>query len=59
MARKTNLTGYESKAVRQLLNGNPKIAKMLPTSTNDEIIEYIRANYQVTQEQLDYFVRNI
>lgn len=59
MANKIDLTAYDYSATRQLLNWNPKIAKMLPTASNEQIIKHINDNYILTQEQLDYYISHI
>lgn len=54
-----DLTHYSSKSVRQLLNGNPTIAKMLTINTDDEIKTYLVSTYKMTEEQINYFIDNI
>lgn len=59
MKTKTDLSMYNPSATRQLLNLNPKISRMLPTSTDEEIVKHLNDNYHMTKEQVDFFVKNI
>lgn len=59
MKTKTDLSMYDPSATRQLLNLNPKISRMLPTSTDEEIVKHLNDNYNMTKEQVDFFVKNI
>lgn len=56
---KIDLTKYSKNAVLQLLKGNDKINKMLPTCTKDEFLKHLDSKYNLTREQKDYLLNKL
>lgn len=57
--KRIDLTKYPNKSVKQLLNNNNEIRKMLPIKTDLEIKDFINLKYVLTDEQLNYFISKI
>jgi len=52
--KKTDLTSYSNKAVKQLFGFNNEFNRMLPTSTRESVENFIKEKYLVTHEQMQY-----